>query len=190
MHSLPYLLIGIRLALGLLLAIFCRNGTVRRYFPALFIAGVFTDYIDGLACHWLGGHYPLRINVWDGYADISIFAGSAVFIVVNHWSVIQRYRAGIAALIGIQCASWAYSLIKFGRMTTYHSYSAKVWSLIMLLAMLDTVFNKRSRLIILMLIAGFYCNVEEIAITHILPVWRNNIVSFGAAEQWVKEGAR
>ncbi len=63
-------------------------------------------------------------------------------------------------------------------MTTYHSYGAKTWSVIMLLSMIEIVRFKKARLVPLVILIGILSNSEEIGITYILPYWKNNIPSF------------
>ena len=177
MRLIPYFLIGFRFFLGIAIILNARTKFVRKAFLPLLVFGVFTDYIDGIFCRLLGGGYPLSINVWDGYADISIFVSGTYFIFNNYWEILKKYKYALSALIALQLMSWGFSLVKFGRMTTYHSYGAKLWSVIMLLSMIEIVNFKKSRLLPFMLLIGILSNIEEIGITHTLLHWKNNVPS-------------
>jgi len=97
--------------------------------------------------------------------------------------VIKGHMYWLVGLLFLQFASWGFSLVKFRRMTSYHTYSAKAWA-IMLFASLALLFAFGSTLLLVpMFVVGIISNIEEILITHVMPYWKGDIASLRDARR-------
>ena len=178
MFYLPFILIGFRSLLGIVILINIRNKSFSSFFLPLFIIGAGSDILDGIICRLFGSiHYPLLISSLDSYADIIFYISLIIYLFSNYKPVITKNRVLLLILIFIQLISWIYSLCKFGSLTNYHPYSAKVWGILIGITILEICIRKQSWFILIMCIAGTLCVLEEISITYILPVKKSNITS-------------
>jgi len=179
--NLPPVLIVVRLLLGITIVIFAKNKSFKKFFLPVFIFGFALDFLDGfLGRHFTSTHFiklPLNGAMLDGYADISLYASSLYFLWVNYKEILRKYRYYIVILICMQLFSWGYCFIKFGKLTSYHPYSAKVWGFFMFLVIIQLILYKKSNLFILMFICGLLNNLEEISITHIMPYYKVGVSS-------------
>lgn len=183
--NLPPALIVMRLLLGITIIIFTKNKSFKKYFLPVFILGFSLDFLDGfLGRHFTSTHFiklPLNGTILDGYADISLYASSLYFLWVNYREILRKYRYYILILICLQLFSWGYCFIKFGKLTSYHPYSAKVWGFFMFFVIIQLILYKRSNLFLLMFICGLFNNLEEISITYIMPYYKVGVSSIGNA---------
>ncbi len=158
------------------------DGAASRLFVPLFLLAGLSDALDGLAARALKAE-SLRGCVLDGYADIALYAGAAVCACLLYPAVIKGHMYWLVGLLFLQFASWGFSLVKFRRMTSYHTYSAKAWA-IMLFASLALLFAFGSTLLLVpMFVVGIISNIEEILITHVMPYWKGDIASLRDARR-------
>lgn len=175
MKYLPNMLTVSRIVIAVLLVVDARDGNASGYFFPLFLYAGLTDFLDGVVARRLKAESSLGCLL-DGYADVVFYVSA--FICLYWWLYpvqARQYGWGIAAVIVFQLASWGFSLAKFGRLTSYHSYSAKVWG-ICVFAAAAAVFGWGSfRLFPLMIAAGIISNIDEIIITARLRQWRSEV---------------
>ena len=150
------------------------DGAMSRLFVPLFLFAGLSDVLDGLAARALKAE-SARGCVLDGYADIALYGGAAIFLWFLYPSVMKGHIYWLAVLLGFQLSSWGYSLVKFKRMTSYHTYGAKAWAF-MMFASLAVLFAFDSTLLLVpMFVVGICSNIEEILITRAMPYWKGDI---------------
>ena len=186
LRNLPLALVIMRFALGVFIFIFAKNRFFRRFFLIFFIVGFFSDFLDGFICRKVG-HIPRIVGVLDGYADVTLYISTLYFLLKNYSNELRKYRYYIFGLIGVVLISWLFCFLKFGRLTSYHPYSAKLWGISMFLFVVEIYIFKKSILFPLLIIFGLLNNLEEIGITYVMPYYKVGVSSIKAAIEYANE---
>jgi CDP-diacylglycerol--glycerol-3-phosphate 3-phosphatidyltransferase len=91
-------------------------------------------------------------------------------------------------LLALEALGFGAALAKFGKPASYHSYLAKAWGLTMAAAMVAVFASGRgSPLISAALALGIACNLQGLAMSWMLPVWRKDVKTLRAAWQMRKD---
>lgn len=176
----PLLLILFRFFTGAIFVLFASNKRLSRYFIPLFAIGFFTDFMDGFISRRVTG-IPWIVGRLDGYADTTLYISSLYYLWINHHGLIKKYLYPILGMIGAMLLSWLFCYIKFGRLTSYHGYSAKLWGVSIFLAVMWICLFKKSYMIPAMIFFGMINIIDEISITHVMPYWRPGVSSIHMA---------
>jgi CDP-diacylglycerol--glycerol-3-phosphate 3-phosphatidyltransferase len=146
------------------------------WFLGLYLCLAFTDLIDGPIARWFNQRSRLGATL-DSIADITLNGCLLIGICVMKWDVIypEKWLIGLVVLSYLLAVS--FSLWKFGKIPSYHTYSAKlshflvaVSAIIVLLGW--TVWPLRIALVIVTL-----ANLESILITANLKQWKKDVSS-------------
>jgi CDP-diacylglycerol--glycerol-3-phosphate 3-phosphatidyltransferase len=148
---------------------------------ALIATACLSDIFDGiLARRWGTATAALRIS--DTTADTIFYLSVLAAIVIRHWPVLQQWIGLLAALLGLEAIRAAFDWIKFRKMASYHTYTAKIWGLLLALATIALLcFDRGFWLLPLALIWGILCDLEGLAISAILPEWAHDVKSIRSA---------
>jgi CDP-diacylglycerol--glycerol-3-phosphate 3-phosphatidyltransferase len=145
-----------------------------RLFLVLFAACLLSDFVDGLLARMRSQKSKLgaRLDTW---GDVSMYL-CAVFGAAFLWpNLIVREGSFIAVAILLIAVSGTVSLLKHGRLPTYHTWSAKLSTAVIgitALLMFSGVSAWPFRLSVAALAVSA---VEETGITIILPRWRPDV---------------
>lgn len=180
MREVPLVLVIMRLFIGICIFTFTKNKNFRKMFLTCFIVGFFSDFLDGFICRRVG-HIPRIVGVLDGYADVTLYMSTLYFLLNNYSDALRRYRFYLFCLVCLFLTSWLFCYLKFGRLTSYHPYSAKLWGISIFLFVIEICIFKKSVLFPLLIIFGMLNNLEEIAITHVLPYYKVGVSSIKTA---------
>lgn len=181
LKSIPNLITLIRFPAAVGLIWDAKDGTASALFLPLFIVAAASDGVDGFLARKLKATSVTGALI-DGYADIALYTACLISACLIYPDILKQYALGLIGLIFIQLVSWGFSLIKFGKMTSYHTYSAKVWGIMAVLSFI-VLFGFNSGIIFpFMILAGFICNTEEILMTNILPYWKAGVLHYQMAK--------
>jgi len=178
-RQIPALLVALRIVLAPVIAwlLIQQRAGIAGW---LYIAAVPSDIYDGVIARRLGV-VTLRLRLADGCADICLF----VCLVVGLWS---GYRALITPLAWpfgtamiLQVLSWSFCFWRFGKMTSYHSFLAKLTALSLLLGILALLFAGTSIPLAIALWIFVASLLEEIAMTAVLRSYHHDVWNFAAA---------
>jgi CDP-diacylglycerol--glycerol-3-phosphate 3-phosphatidyltransferase len=146
----------------------------------LYIAAVVSDIYDGVIARRLGV-VTLRLRLADGCADIWLY----LCLLAGLWS---GYRALLAPLawpfataMVLQAVSWAFCFWRFGKMTSYHSFLAKLTALSLLIGILALLFIGMSIPLAIALWIFVASLFEEIAMTAVLRQYHHDVWNLAAA---------
>ncbi len=152
--------------------------------PKLFLGclcvSLASDLVDGFLARHLHQKSELgaKLDSWGDLATYTVFGIGAWWL----WPALIRAEAPfvVVAVVSYALPSLV-ALLKFGRFTSYHTWGAKLSAIIMGPALLllfgwDSPLLFRVATVILAI-----AEVEEIAITAILPEWRADVPSLGHA---------
>lgn len=183
--TIPNLLSLLRIALSPLFLLAAFNGS-RALFLALFALALVSDALDGYLARRLGQTSELGARL-DSWGDCAVYCGAppAVWWL---WPEIVRAEAPFATLA---CLAFALPIAvgfgKYRRLTSYHTLGAKVAAVLLATTTPVLLLGGSGwpfRAAVLVLLAA---EIEEIAITGILPQWRSDIRSFRHARRVLAE---
>jgi CDP-diacylglycerol--glycerol-3-phosphate 3-phosphatidyltransferase len=145
------------------------------------VTALLSDIFDGvLARHWRCDTPGVRL--FDSMAD-TVFYGSAAIAVWIGQPALLRENAGLlATLLALEGVSFGLNFAKFGKPASYHSYLAKAWGLTLATAVVAAfAFQQGSPLLPVALALGIICNLEGLAMSLALPMWRKDVKTLNAA---------
>ncbi len=177
---LPSILVGIRLAIAPLLLLDAWDRHIGSWFLTGYIVAVLSDIFDGIIARRLGVS-TVRLRQADSWADICLYlciAASAWWI---YPQLIIDFKVPLLLAAIAQVSLYAIGWIKFRKFPSFHTYTAKIWGLALLVATVRLFgFNDAS---FLWLAIGMCLinSIEEIAMTLILTEWQCDVLSIFAA---------
>lgn len=180
LRNIPLALVIMRFLIGITIFVYAKNKTFQKFFLVFFILGFFSDFLDGFIAHKVG-HVPGVVTVFDGYADIVLYVSTLYFLSKNYSDALKKYRYYIFGLIGLVLISWLFCYLKFGKLTSYHPYSAKLWGISIILFVTEIYIFKKSIFFPLLIIFGLLNIGEEISITYVMPYYKVNVSSLKQA---------
>ena len=175
----PNALSGLRIALVPVLLWLAWSGHPTA-FLVTFAFSLSTDLLDGFLARRFGSGTLLgaKLDSWGDFATYAAFPLCAWW--AFHDQVTAQLPFVIAALVGF-LAPTAIGLAKFRRITSYHTRLAKAVAIVMgvglILYLGFGVAGFFQAAVLFLLVEA----IEEVAITAVLPEWRANVPSFGAA---------
>jgi phosphatidylglycerophosphate synthase len=180
-ERIPWLMAGTRMMLGPVMILGERarwNGVA---LAMLIVAVLLSDIFDGvLARRWKCDTAGVRL--FDSMADIVFYAGCAIAVWMRHPSVVRGLAVSIGVVVGLEAFCLAVAFIKFGKLPSYHSYLAKTWGLVLASALVAAFVTKHPvGWIIAALVLDALSNLEGLAMSFIMPVWRQDVKTLAVA---------
>jgi phosphatidylglycerophosphate synthase len=149
-----------------------------RAFGACLVIGFLSDVFDGIVARQLGIATP-ALRRLDSGAD-TIFYMAVTFAAWHLYPqvILDHYRA--ALLLGaFELGRYAFDLVKFGRETSYHMWSSKVWGIVLFAAFSALLaFGYTGAWVALPLYVGILADAEGLAISFMLAEWKSDVPSF------------
>lgn len=181
LRALPATLVLFRLAAGPYLLWAAWDGQPGPSFVPVFGLAVLSDIFDGVLARRLNV-VNAGLREADSRADLCLY----LCIIACMWraypTVLAEFALPFALAVASQCLQWGTALAKYGRLASYHSYSAKLWGLSLAVAVVALFGWGYSDLTLgAALYIGVFHNLEEVAMTLILPRWCFDVVTVQAA---------
>jgi phosphatidylglycerophosphate synthase len=182
-QSIPWVMASGRAALGpvLIAGTACSwNGIT---LAAMVVAALVSDIFDGvLARRW--GCDTAGVRLFDSMADTVFYLCVAVALWIGQPGVWRHYAGLLIPLLALEALRFGLDFAKFGKPASYHSYLAKGWGLTMALGVVAVFWLRHSSSLLSFALAlGIACNLEGLAMSVILPVWRKDVKTLRAAWQ-------
>jgi CDP-diacylglycerol--glycerol-3-phosphate 3-phosphatidyltransferase len=145
------------------------------------VAALVSDIYDGvLARRWRCD--TARVRLFDSMADTVFYLCTAVALWVSQPRLWRSYGGLLVALLVLEAARFAFDFAKFGKPASYHTYLAKAWGLVMAIAVIGVFALDRSNVFVpAALVLGILCDLEGLAMSLVIPVWRKDIKTLLAA---------
>lgn len=174
---IPGALVGLRIALGPVLLWDALDGTASRWFVPVFLAAFLSDVFDGIIARRLGVSTS-RLRYADTCADIVLYVAVLASAWLTHRVALLGLGWPFALLLGSTVASWLVDLLKYGRLSSYHPWSAKAWGITLAVAVVALFgWNYTGWAMGLMIGVGVLSNLECLAMTLALPRWTHDVKS-------------
>lgn len=178
----PVLLVIFRFAIAPLLLLDAWDGITTSFFLAGYILAIISDIFDGIIARRLQVS-TVQLRQADSWADIALF----LCLALSAWRVYPQILIDlhIPLLIAIAAQVFLFSLclIKYQKLPSYHTYTAKAWGLTILVATIALFGFGYAPTLWLAIVFCWLNSVEEILMTLLLPQWQCDVLSLYHALQ-------
>ena len=140
------------------------------------VLGFVSDVLDGIVARRAGVVTPFLRRL-DSSVDTVFYLGVAYAAWVRHPAALRSLAVPILAVIVAEVLNYLVALVKFGREASYHARSAKLWGLLLFLALVTLFATGDARILPVALAAGVLAQAETLAITLVLRGWRHDVPS-------------
>ncbi len=181
MPTLPNLLSLLRMALAPVLLGLAWSGQ-SKLFVVFFAAALLSDVADGYLARRLNQVSDLGAKL-DSWADLAIWVSAAACIWWLWPDLVRREAPFVIAVAAGYCAPILIGFLKFGRLTSYHTWGAKLSAVLMGAGVVVLLLGVAAWPFHVATVVLAASGIEEIAITAILPGPRMNVPSLWHAER-------
>jgi len=174
--AIPWSLVVFRFLLGPAIVILAwRIAAPDIWLGILFLAGPVSDIFDGVLARRLGTATS-KLRIADTIVDSAFYVCVLIAVGQVNWPAIRGNMWLIVAVIGLESARLVLDLVKFGRIASYHTYTAKIWGLLLMVAVGSVLcFGSGSWLLTAALIWGIVSEVEGMVFSLILQEWVHDV---------------
>jgi phosphatidylglycerophosphate synthase len=136
---------------------------------ALLVAGIISDIFDGvLARRW--GTSTLLLRRCDSNVDMVFYGVAGVIAVLLHAAWLAPWWFGLAAMFGFMIAQSVVNGVRFRQQPAYHMWSGKLWSIVLVVALIGLFLGRPMAWSIDALLAlAIWNSIEGIIASLILP---------------------
>jgi phosphatidylglycerophosphate synthase len=180
-RAVPWGLIVLRVLGCPVIVLGARRGWSGGWQGAIVVVALLSDIYDGVLARRWGGETP-ALRLWDSVADTIFYLGVVVALWLREPEVLQGNWKLFGVLFALEGARYVFDFWKFGKAASYHSYMAKAWGLLIAGSVVGVFsFDGLRWLIVVALVWGIGVNVEGLAMSLMLPRWRNDVKTLGRA---------
>lgn len=174
---IPWLLVITRALLAPVAIWIAVAGLPAALWMGQFVVATMSDWFDGkLARRW--GTVTPGLRQADSIADTIYAFGIAISLWVSHPEIVFAHRWGIGLVIALELLRYPLDWWRFGRGASYHSLSAKLFGVSLLVSVTTIVmFDYAGPFLWISLFVGFVSEVEGILISLVLPTWTHDVRS-------------
>lgn len=174
-EQIPWLMAAARAVLGPVLIAAAECGWNGLVLAGVVIAALVSDIYDGvLARRWKCDTAGVRL--FDSMADTVFYLCTAVALWIRLPQLWRSYAGLLVGLLALEAVRFVFDFVKFGRPASYHSYLAKTWGLVMAIAVIGSFATRQASVLVpVALVLGIVCDVEGLAMSWIMPLWRKDI---------------
>jgi len=186
---IAFALTASRLALAPLIIVAAHTTTNGRSIALLLAVGALTDLLDGAVARRANA-ITVSGSRLDSIADTAFYVAAGYAAIVLRRQELTEISPLVAAIIIIEVAGHIIVVRRFGRTASYHSWSAKLWGLLLPLGLIALFWRHSSALLGVAIACGIASNVEAVFITRILPRWQSDVPSVVHALRIRREARR
>ena len=174
LHHVPNALTIARLAATPALAL-CAVLGAETAFTWVLVPALVTDALDGFIARRFGLESELGARL-DSLADGLLFFGAVLGVWTFHREVITAHTPACVLMIGAWALEHLVALLRYGRLSSFHTYASKVAGYLMAL-FIGTLFAWQfiPALFYLAAALSVAANAEELVLIWWLPGWRSNV---------------
>jgi CDP-diacylglycerol--glycerol-3-phosphate 3-phosphatidyltransferase len=160
------------------------------WLAAILIVAFLSDVFDGILARRLGVATE-RLRLADSVVDVGFYlcvAGSCLLAYPEVW---RQHKTGILLVAALEAGRWIFDLIKFGKIASYHMWSAKLWGILLFLGFGEVfVRGGPGVLFTAAVVVGVVNEIEGFLASLILPRWQHDVPSVWHAWALRRGGAR
>jgi CDP-diacylglycerol--glycerol-3-phosphate 3-phosphatidyltransferase len=172
---IPMILITFRFFSGPLLLYDAYDGQVQRLFwSVLFSLAVLSDVLDGIVARALKVDSKF-LRELDSRADVTLYIFVALSMWCAHRDALVKWRCLLIAMLISHFAQWTAAFAKYGKLASYHSWTAKIWGATLGFATGFLFAFDEDRPLVVCSLWGVIHNSHEILMTVVLPEWKHDV---------------
>jgi CDP-diacylglycerol--glycerol-3-phosphate 3-phosphatidyltransferase len=141
-----------------------------------YVLAVLSDIFDGIIARRLKVS-TAQLRQADSWADIGLYLCIAISTWLVYPQVVLDFQIPLLIAIAAQLTLFATSLIKFRKFPSFHTYTAKVWGITLLIATMALFGFGYAPTLWLVIALCLINSLEEIVMTLLLPEWQCDILS-------------
>jgi CDP-diacylglycerol---glycerol-3-phosphate 3-phosphatidyltransferase len=172
----PALLVIFRFVIAPLLLLDAWDGMTTSFFLAGYILAILSDIFDGIIARLLQVS-TAQLRQADSWADIVLFLCLALGTWRVYPQVLMNLRIPLLIAIAAQVFLFSLCLIKYRKLPSYHTYTAKAWGLTILTATIALFGFGYAPTLWLAIVFCWLNSLEEIIMTLLLPQWQCDVLS-------------
>jgi phosphatidylglycerophosphate synthase len=185
MKSIPWLLVLSRAVIAPYLLWDAIDGQTSPTFIILYIWAFISDIFDGIIARKLQAS-TASLRIADSLADTTLYISLALCTWIVHPEIVLATRIPLLITIAAIVLWIVINLVKYRKLASYHTYSAKIWGISLFAATIGIYTHWHSvPLLSIACLCGILNITEEIAITLLLPTWHHDILSLAHARHIV-----
>lgn len=144
-------------------------------FTWVLVPALLSDIADGLIARIF--HLQSTLGaLLDSVADTLLLFASLYGICVFHPEIIAQYSVAGAVLIGAWLLENVAALVRYGRLSSFHTYASKVAGYLLgIFVGVVFVFGFQPWLLYAAVAASVLGNLEEMVLLALLPEWRSDV---------------
>ncbi len=171
----PWAMVWLRVVLCPVIVAGAWRGWDGKWLGSIVLVALVDDILDGvLARRW--GCETAGLRRADSWADTVFYLGVAGALWIREEQLMRGNWRLLAALGGMEVLRHGFDWWKFGRAASYHSYLAKGWGLVMGAAVIGVLsFGGPRWLVGVAVMLGIAADAEGLAMSVMLPRWRNDV---------------
>ena len=139
-------------------------------------AGFLSDVFDGVVARHYGASTS-DLRRLDSTVDTIFYLAVAYCAWRLHPDALRPYLTLVAILIGTEVLNYVTAIVRLGREASYHARTARLFGLLLFVALCNLLATGSGALLPLAIAAGFVSHAENLAITFVLPEWRHDVPS-------------
>ena len=178
MKKIPFLLIYSRIVIAITIIYFTlfqkENSAI--IIAVLMIIGLLTDVFDGIIARKLNVSSE-KLRIWDSNVDQFFWISVIASVFYLRFPLIQSLYLPLSILLFLEISTYAVSYIKFKKPIATHTYLAKLWTITLLIFLLELLLNSTTHSFMLCFILGLLSRIEILAIVLILKKWTIDLPS-------------
>jgi CDP-diacylglycerol--glycerol-3-phosphate 3-phosphatidyltransferase len=175
MASLPNLLSFLRMALAPVLLVLAWTGQ-SDLFIAVFVCSLLSDVADGYLARRLNQVSDLGAKL-DSWADLATWVSAGVCIWWLWPDLVRQEAPFVIAMLAGYAAPILLGFLKFGRLTSYHTWGAKLSAVLVGVSAVFLLLGGAAWPYQVSTVVLVVAGLEEIAITAILAAPRRDVPS-------------
>ena len=188
-HRLPLGLTALRAALAPVLLLLAWNGAPHWLFAPCLVMAFLSDVFDGIIARRLGVATP-GLRRLDSLADSLFYLCALAVAWQQHPSALRSRMAPLALLLSLELLRYGFDLVKFRREASYHMWSSKLWGIALFAGFLALLaWDADSGWVSAAVWLGILADLEGLAISWALPVWRSDVPSLWHALRIARSAA-
>ena len=186
-QMVPWAMAAGRALMGPVIVVEDRCGWSGLTLAALVVSALLSDIFDGvLARRWRVDTAAVRL--FDSICDMVFYVCVGIALWLFQPQLLRGNVGLLCALLAVEASNFAANLAKYGRPASYHSYLAKAWGLVLASAIAAAFLTGHAGLLLgIALWMGVASNLETIAMSLMLPVWRRDVKTITEAWRIRKE---
>lgn len=179
-----------RLALGPIAILLASQGADGRLLAAAVVIASISDVYDGKIARHFGVDTP-GLRRFDSIADTLFYICIAVAVWMLHPGIIRSHWPLLVAFTVMQVGGHLLDLKKFGRDTSYHTWTGRAFGLSLFVAA-PVIFwtGYATPWLAIALVIGLIAHVDALIITLTLPEWHHDVHTIANARRIREEFKR